>query len=474
MIPKIFDSVAVVRHNDRTLRDLRLNSILSDNALYFLSKPCKHHDISKRHELFKYIIESDALTVVQDCLDWLKALERTKELMSKENNEIERLHYTVEHYRIFAKTVESFCNLKDYGDILSQVANHFIEQKNIVCEILDAVQFSKAKMVPMMSGLISFQDQIWITPENNITDEYDLIKILATDIGLETPKKKKYMLAVDGDLSDAICLMYGNNLSQIYQRLDKFTHINCFDVLEYIPELEFLIELVTLVKKASAVGIKYCFPKISDTPNYFAHGIADITLLSNGKEKIIVNDVNFSEDPFSFLVGANSGGKTTYLRAVAVNLILFLSGCPVFAESAQIFPFEYVDTHFTSDERYTNTGRLEDELIRVTEMFKNADQKKSFLFFNETFSGTDDKKGFELLTTTVGWLNQHRHFGLWVTHFGGVLTLGNSILTVQVDENNNRTYRVERTQNALMTYTNDILKKYRIDGDSLKLRGTKP
>lgn len=472
MIPKIFDFTKTDL-NLRPTHDLRMDSILSDNALYFISIPCNRQDILKRQEMFSKIMEDDGFISVQNCLVLLKTLEHTRELLSSAVNELEKVHYTVEKYRIYAKTVEALCSLKDLGDLLCRVSEYFANQKIVCREILDAVKFSEGRMLPFKSGLISLQDKVWITPENNVTDEYDLIKSCAEDLGLNTPKKKRFLLTVDKTLSDSICSMYSDSLTAIHQSLDKFAHINCFEILEYISEFEFIVEIVSLVKKAADNEIKYCFPKISDIPGYRAQEAADITLLSNGITNIVPNDIDFTDDSFSFLMGANSGGKTTYLRAVAVNLIFFLSGCPVFAESAEIFPFEYVDTHFTSDERYTDTGRLDDEMVRVNEMFGRADGKCAFLFFNETFSGTDDKRGFELLKSFVDKLKKNKYFGLWVTHFPNVLTLDEPILTVQVGDNNRRTYRVERSKDSSSSYANDILRKYRIDGESLRLRGRK-
>ena len=97
------------------------------------------------------------------------------------------------------------------------------------------------------------------------------------------------------------------------------------------------------------------------------------------------------------MLGANGGGKTTYLRALGINLILFLAGCPVFATEAEMYPFDIVLSHFPKDERFDHSGRLDEERKRTEEMLNIAQNKAGFLFFNETFSGTDDKRGFDLL-----------------------------------------------------------------------------
>ncbi len=473
MIPKIFKTSSASQHTRKLMTDLSLINIYSENAISFLLTPCNYNEILLRQELFEHVIDEGKMTEIDKCLKLLKELERISEILKSARNEIEKLHYKIEQLSTYAKVVELFSELNGLGTLFLDVSDYFNKQKTIALEMTESIKYCKNKMIPFMSGLISISDKIWITPDNNVTDDYEYISKFAANIGLEVPSKKRFMLTVDQSLSAAICMMYSDTVSEISQRLQRFNEINVCEVLAYIPELEFITEVVSVINMVGYKEIKYCFPKVTQTPQYIAKGIADITLVSNVSGVIVTNDVDFTDSSISFLIGANSGGKTSYLRAAAINLILFLAGCPIFAEYAEIYPFEYVDTHFTSDERFTDAGRLDDEQLRVNEIFSNADNKHSFIFFNETFSGTDDKLGFSLLKTTVNELRKMGYFALWVTHFHEVLNLIETVLTVQVGENNRRTYRVQKTENGYSSYANDILRKYRIDKESLKLRGEK-
>lgn len=206
---------------------------------------------------------------------------------------------------------------------------------------------------------------------------------------------------------------------------------------------------------------------------YIARELYDVSLLAKNCENIVPNDADFTEnEPFCFLLGANGGGKTTYLRALGVNLILFLAGCPVFAKEAEIYPFDTVLSHFPKDERFDNTGRLDEEQKRTEEMLNKAENKAAFLFFNETFSGTDDRRGFELLKDTAMKIAEKHHFGLYVTHFHEVMSLDYPVLSAEVDlsDANKRTFRIVRSKGSVSSYAADILKKYRLDKDSLESR----
>jgi len=228
-----------------------------------------------------------------------------------------------------------------------------------------------------------------------------------------------------------------------------------------------------LIQRVTKLGVPHSIAKISQKTQYIAKELYDISLLAKNCETIVPNDADFTEnEPFCFLLGANGGGKTTYLRALGVNLIFFLAGCPVFAKEAEIYPFDIVLSHFPRDERFDNTGRLDEEGRRTEEMLKAAQDKIAFLLFNETFSGTDDKRGFDLLTDTVAKIAESKQLGLYVTHFHEVMSLDYPVLSAEVDlsDANKRTFRIVRSKGSASSYASDILKKYRLDKAALAAR----
>ena len=170
--------------------------------------------------------------------------------------------------------------------------------------------------------------------------------------------------------------------------------------------------------------------------------------------------------------GANGGGKTTYLRTAVINLIMFLGGCPIYGEKAEIYPFTSIFTHFPENEGFAFGGRLENEEKRLNEVLKTVGQD-SFLCFNETFSGADEQKGTSLSLSLMNEVRQKGAFALFVTHFHGV-SGGDipSLTTVVTGDGNERTYKIVRMSGGRSSYAFDILKKHGLDRDSL--RRTKP
>ena len=236
----------------------------------------------------------------------------------------------------------------------------------------------------------------------------------------------------------------------------------------------FYLSVLNLVERAAEHEIPYSFATVSDRKQYIAKDIYDISLLAqripNGQ--YVSNHVSFTENEHCFfLLGANGGGKTTYLRAVASNLILFLSGCPIFCESAEIYPFDMVFTHFPADEHFDHGGRLFDEECRVRAMLDKGTED-SFIFLNETFTGADARKGLLLSLSFMRNFAEKNAFCLFVTHFYEVMEFEFPVLcaAVNTDQENQRTFKIERGVREKRSYAEDILKKYRLDRNSLAER----
>lgn len=114
-----------------------------------------------------------------------------------------------------------------------------------------------------------------------------------------------------------------------------------------------------------------------------------LKLFNTPKFKIVTNDLKFSAEGNIFvLTGPNSGGKTTFINAVALIQVLFQAGMYVPADSAHLSPVDNVYTHFSSEEkRDTDYGRLGEESKRLGEIFKQA-TRYSLITLNESLAST--------------------------------------------------------------------------------------
>lgn len=104
------------------------------------------------------------------------------------------------------------------------------------------------------------------------------------------------------------------------------------------------------------------------------------------------------------LTGANSGGKSTLLRALGVATLMAQSGMFVCASDWEGSVRTGVFTHFVRDEDDSMTsGRLDDELVRLRAVV-GALSPGGLVLLNETFASTDEAEAAELGVEAVDGL----------------------------------------------------------------------
>ena len=455
--------------------DLQLDKILSSQAIAVLQHPCEPGEIVRRNELFALLDDEENLLRVEELHSSLLATERTLHLLRDANISIDRYYRQAEMLEAYIASCEALASMSNFGVLFVEVADYFssADKIRILSGMKESEQKIKKLLCEMSVGLLSFADKNWLTPDYNAVSEIDNISMSAEKLGFAIPKKKKQNAKINRSFSDAMCRLYADKIAQIEAEIAKYADVDFYEPTTYISEIKFFLEIHGLIQKAKKINVPHTNANIAKEPCYTAKELYDISLLAKNCGTIIPNDADFSaKEVFCFVLGANGGGKTTYLRAVGINLILFLAGCPVFAKEAEIYPFDTVLSHFPKDERFDNTGRLDEERRRTEEILKAAQDKVAFLLFNETFSGTDDKRGFELLKDTAMKIGENHRFGLYVTHFHEVMSLDYPVLSAEVDstDENKRTFRIVRSKGSASSYAADILKKYGLDKNSLEAR----
>lgn len=160
-------------------------------------------------------------------------------------------------------------------------------------------------------------------------------------------------------------------------------------------ELLFYMGAVRVIKIVGSNGMPMCrpIPETKEERICEVKGLYNLNLALRvfGKQKyhIVKNDLRFSDEGNIFvLTGPNSGGKTTFINALALIQVLFQAGMYVPAEEARLSPVDNIYTHFSTEEkRDTDYGRLGEESKRLGEIFKQA-TKYSLIILNESLAST--------------------------------------------------------------------------------------
>jgi DNA mismatch repair ATPase MutS len=170
------------------------------------------------------------------------------------------------------------------------------------------------------------------------------------------------------------------------------------DALIAVGELDCLAASATLLNENGPA--KYCLPRYSDAQQpsikfaNFWHPMID-------PQDVVCNDIalgNFGASNNAIITGPNAGGKSTVLKAVAINLLLAqtIGVCP--ADSALFTPFKYINTYLNiTDDIIAGNSLFKAEVLRAQELVNNVEELKndefSFTILDEMFCGTSPTEG---------------------------------------------------------------------------------
>ena len=470
------------RMYDRQLfTDLQMDKILSDRAIRILRIPCPEAMIELRQSLF---VSMDDPQFAEKLNDFRNALLNLSSFVTRWGEARADLEKNCIYLHAIAAYVEVCRRLEQLGktnrlmkhlwDALNS-AEHQALLQTVQADLAEAFAQVKAmeRSVFYMADSAEFADRAWLLKDTTIESYEVRLANLAKRLNIELEQSREQSLHLDEALDEAYAELYSEEIRYINGICEQYPMSILREPLIWPDELSFFAEIHQLCQTAREKEIAVCIPAIASTPCYRAKNAYDITLTAKNPDVIVPNDIDFSEkSSFYFLTGANGGGKTTYLRTVGVNLLLGLAGCPMFAETAIIYPFSGVFSHFPEAEDFNGMGRLDSETLRIQRILERA-EKASFLLLNEAFSATDEEKGLQLAVETAETLRDRGIFGLFVTHFLEVKTKGFPLLSavVEDDEAHRRTYRILQTSGASSSYAEDILRKYKLDAASLATRG---
>ena len=136
----------------------------------------------------------------------------------------------------------------------------------------------------------------------------------------------------------------------------------------------------------------------------------------------VPNDVNLDqgENRVAIITGPNMAGKSTYMRQIALIVLMAQIGCFVPAASAEI---GVVDSIFTrvgaSDDLSTGQSTFMVEMTEVAEILRNA-TPKSLLVLDEIGRGTSTFDGMSIARAVLEYVADKRLLGakaLFATHY---------------------------------------------------------
>ena len=145
-------------------------------------------------------------------------------------------------------------------------------------------------------------------------------------------------------------------------------------------------------------------------------GLYDIAFALSVEQKVVGNDLDADGSNLLVITGANTGGKSTFLRSVGLAQLMLQAGMFVPAESFCSEVCQGIFTHYKREEDATmESGKWDEELSRMSEIVDRL-KPNSILLLNESFSSTNQREGSEIAGQIVRALLEDDVKVLFVTH----------------------------------------------------------
>lgn len=235
-----------------------------------------------------------------------------------------------------------------------------------------------------------------------------LLRIEETDFQSTFLKEKKEQILKEGKKTSAILSEFSKLLGSLDQNNNVFYLIfgngyflsglaTSYQIEQWISEYGTLakewFEVVAFFDAYISLGTfafnhpDYGYPVIQES---------DVVLESKGAghpllvpEKSVLNDFQIKNEQFFIITGANMAGKSTFLRTVALQIVMANVGLPVCAKELVYNPIKLITSMRTTDSLTDDESYFFSELKRLKFIVDEIKNDRYFIVLDEILKGTN-------------------------------------------------------------------------------------
>ena len=188
--------------------------------------------------------------------------------------------------------------------------------------------------------------------------------------------------------------------------------------------------LTNLAERADSLNL--CCPELTDDPGIHIIAGRHPVVEAVSKQPFVPNDAHLDEARRMLMItGPNMGGKSTYMRQVALIVLLAHIGSFIPAESATLGPIDRIFTRIgAADDLASGRSTFMVEMTETANILHNA-TSQSLVLLDEIGRGTSTFDGLSLAYACAEYLAKGaKAFTLFATHYFELTALADEIAII--------------------------------------------
>ncbi|UOX34052.1 DNA mismatch repair protein MutS [Flavobacterium sediminilitoris] len=178
-------------------------------------------------------------------------------------------------------------------------------------------------------------------------------------------------------------------------------------VFKFVGHIDMLVSVASLRKGLET----FCLPIINDENKIIAKDISHPLIF-----KCTTNNIEITEKSI-LLTGSNMSGKTSFIRAIGLNVITGLTINTCFAKSMTFPLLKVFSAIRISDDLMNNKSYYFEEVLTIKEMLKESENgNKNLFLLDEIFKGTNTVERISAGKSILSALAKHNNKILVSTH----------------------------------------------------------
>uniref|UniRef100_A0A6C0EJP8 DNA mismatch repair proteins mutS family domain-containing protein n=1 Tax=viral metagenome TaxID=1070528 RepID=A0A6C0EJP8_9ZZZZ len=385
-------------HNKELCMYFKNNATLHESCnkiLHYISSSINMESLEKNEMLHENMFVSGYNT----CLD---------ELINKVDNSESLLNKFISCFQdIFIKSEK-----KD----VTYVKLHTTDKMppNIICTQKRSIVFKKY--------LEKNDSDICIIHDNNT---------IVMDNQFSYPKSTSGNVCIHHDKIQKNCETYFRKKQELIIQIEKTFHEFCTELKIFRNEMTDIVNFISqidILQNKAYIAKKYNYVKPNivsgDTSRIEVKGMRHALIEQiNIDETYVKNDMYLNEHRNGMLLfGTNAVGKTSFMKALGIVIIMAQSGLYVPCDYVELVPYTKMFTRIlNNDNMFKGLSTFAVEMSELRVILQNADEN-SIVLGDELCSGTEYESATSIFVSGIQWLHKKQCSFVFATHLHNITT----------------------------------------------------